>query len=102
MKVACLPAFNVESTIESVIKKSKKFVDQIIVCDDGSNDKTGEIAKQSGAIVITHETNQGYGAAIKTLFDEAKKLKADVMVTLDSDGQHDPEAISSLIDPITN
>jgi glycosyltransferase involved in cell wall biosynthesis len=102
MKIACLPAFNVEGTIESVINESKKYVDKVIVCNDGSSDRTEEIARQCGAIVVNHKTNQGYGSAIRTLFEEAKKINADEMITLDSDGQHNPSEIPSLLEPIIN
>jgi glycosyltransferase involved in cell wall biosynthesis len=75
-------------------------VDKVIVCDDGSSDLTGEIAKELGAVVITHATNSGKGTAIRDLFHEAKRMDADVIVTIDGDGQHDPAEIPSLVKPI--
>ncbi len=100
MKVALIPAYMEEGKIAPVILKAQKHVDRVIVCDDGSTDNTAEVAKRLGAIVIRHEENRGYGAALKTLFWEALKLDAEVAVTLDADGQHDPDAIPSLIEPI--
>ena len=70
-----------------------------MVCDDGSTDDTAKIAKSAGAIVIS-QSNQGYGAAISTLFDYARRNNAKIMVTLDSDGQHNPEQIPLLLDAI--
>ena len=99
MNLACIPAYNEENHIADVIKKSLLYVDQVVVCDDGSTDDTAKIAKSAGAIVIS-QSNQGYGAAISTLFDYARRNSAKIMVTLDSDGQHNPEQIPLLLDAI--
>ena len=96
----CIPAFNEEEHILDVIKKSIPYVDDVIVCDDGSTDNTANIARDAGAIVITQK-NQGYGAAISALFDYARKECAQIMITLDGDGQHDPDQIPLLLDKIT-
>jgi len=93
MKMVCIPAFNAEKKIASVVKKSLEHVDAVIVCDDGSTDNTAMIASESGARVLSHKKNLGYGAAIITMFDQARKDNADVMITLDADGQHDPGEI---------
>ena len=98
--VAAIPAFNVEKTIARLVLEAQKFVDVVLVCDDGSTDCTAEIAERMGADVIRHEKNFGYGAAIKTLFTTARELNADVLVTLDGDGQHDPREIPRLIEPV--
>jgi len=98
--VAAIPAFNEERTIAKLVLEAQKFVDVVLVCDDGSTDCTAEIAERMGADVIRHEKNLGYGAAIKTLFRMARELKADVLVTIDGDGQHDPREIPSLIEPV--
>ncbi|RLE48629.1 MAG: glycosyltransferase family 2 protein, partial [Candidatus Methanomethylicota archaeon] len=98
--IACIPAYNEENTIAKVILKTKKYVDKIIVCDDGSTDMTAEIAEALGAEVIRHERNMGYGAAIGSLFQRAREENADIMITLDADGQHDPDDIPRLIKPI--
>ena len=98
--VAAIPAFNEERTIAKLVLESQKHVDVVLVCDDGSTDCTAEIAERMGADVIRHEKNLGYGAAIKTLFIMARELSADVLVTFDGDGQHDPQDIPRLIEPV--
>jgi glycosyltransferase involved in cell wall biosynthesis len=100
LKLACIPAYNEEKHIVDVIKKSLHHVDQVIVCDDGSTDGTAKLAKDAGAVVISQK-NQGYGAAISVLFDYARNNHADIMITLDADGQHNPDQIPLLIDTIT-
>ena len=101
MKLACIPAYNEESTISDLVKTAKKYVDKVIVCDDGSTDNTINNAKQAGAEIISHKKNQGYGATITSLFDYCRMQNADVMVTLDGDGQHDPNQIPILLDTIS-
>ena len=95
-----IPAFNEEKNIGKVIVTLKKITNDIIVCDDGSNDLTKEIAEGLGVKVISHTKNMGYGEAIKSIFNEAKKKDADILVTFDADGQHRPEDIMSLTKPI--
>ena len=100
LKLVCIPAFNEEKPVIDVIKKSLNYVDQVIVCDDGSSDLTAEKAKIAGAIVIKHKKNMGKGHAMKSLFKYAKDTGADVMVTIDGDGQFLAEQIPSLLQPI--
>ena len=100
MKIVCIPAYNEEIKINDVVKKSLPYADKVIVCDDGSTDDTAALAKKAGAIVISHEKNQGYGATISTLFDYCRKNNAEIMVTLDGDGQHNPDQIPDLINVI--
>ena len=95
-----IPAFNEEKNIGKVIITLKKITNHIIVCDDGSSDLTREIAEGLGAKVISHKKNMGYGEAIKSIFNEAKKNETDILVTFDADGQHRPEDIMSLTKPI--
>jgi glycosyltransferase involved in cell wall biosynthesis len=83
-----------------VILKAQKHVDQVIVCDDGSVDYTGAIAESLGAFVIKHDRNLGYGASLLSLFKEAERINADVIVTLDSDGQHDADEIPVLLEKL--
>jgi glycosyltransferase involved in cell wall biosynthesis len=99
MKFACVPAYNEEDTIADVVTKSLAYVDRVVVCDDGSTDKTAKVAREAGAVVITQK-NQGYGAAISSLFDYARKENAQIMITLDGDGQHNPNQIPLLVDAI--
>jgi len=95
-----IPAFNEESTIAKVVVKSQKFATEVVVVDDGSGDDTGLIAKTLGATVIRHEKNLGKGAALRDCFEAAKRDGADVLVTLDADGQHDPSKIPLLVDAL--
>jgi glycosyltransferase involved in cell wall biosynthesis len=98
--VACIPALNEERSIGSVIVRTLKHVDRVIVCDDGSMDLTGDIAENMGAVVIRHEVNRGKGAALKSAFSHARDLKPDVVVMIDADEQHNPEDIPRLVEPI--
>jgi glycosyltransferase involved in cell wall biosynthesis len=98
--IACMPALNEGKYIGSLVLKTRQYVDQVIVVDDGSTDDTVEIAKLAGAKVIQHKHNKGYGAAIQSIFAEAKKVNPDVLVILDADGQHNPQEIPNLIKPI--
>ncbi len=100
LKIACIPTFNEEGVIEKVIEKTLHHVDKVIVCDDGSSDNTAQKAKDAGAHVIKHEKNLGKGAAMKTLFEYVKKSQADIIITIDGDGQFLPEEIPQLIIPI--
>jgi len=100
LKLACIPAFNEEAAITDVIKRSKTYVDEVVVCDDGSTDQTEKRAKVAGAIVIKHEKNLGKGAALKSLFNYAKDRKADIVVTIDGDGQFLPEEMEKLMRPL--
>ena len=98
--VACLPAFNEERYIASVLVRVRGLVDEVIVCDDGSVDLTGDIAEAMGVTVIRHERNLGYGAAIRSLFKVALEHGADLAVTLDTDEQHEPSEIGRLVDAL--
>ena len=100
--VACIPAYKEEASIAKVIVKALRHVDKVIVCDDGSPDMTAEIAERLGVEVIRHERNMGYGAALASLFKRAREMDADVMVTLDGDGQHNADDIPRLVDPVLN
>jgi glycosyltransferase involved in cell wall biosynthesis len=98
--VACIPAYNEEMSIGGVIANVQRHVDTVVVCDDGSNDLTAQVAERMGAYVVHHTTNGGKGSALATLFRKAQDLHAGVVVTLDADGQHDADAIPHLIEPI--
>jgi glycosyltransferase involved in cell wall biosynthesis len=95
-----IPAYNEEKNIAKILVKLSKISDKIIVCNDGSSDMTGEIAQKMGVIVINHQKNLGYGAAIRSIFLKAKELDSDILVTFDADGQHRIEDIQKVIEPI--
>jgi glycosyltransferase involved in cell wall biosynthesis len=97
-----IPAFNEEKNIAGIIAKLKNVTNQIIVCDDGSSDLTAVIAEQLGAIVIKHDKNLGYGAAIRSIFLKAKTLDSDILVTFDADGQHRVQDIETVVMPIND
>jgi glycosyltransferase involved in cell wall biosynthesis len=98
--VVGIPAFNEATMIAQVVLGAQKYADAVVVCDDGSSDMTGAIAKRLGAHVVRHKRNLGYGASIKSLFKRARELDADVLVTLDADGQHNPDEIPNVVKPI--
>lgn len=92
-----IPAYNESKKISDVIQKTKKYCSNIIVVDDGSKDKTFEIAKKTNVIVLKHIINLGKGAAVKTGCDFALKKGAKKLVLIDSDGQHDPSEIHKFL-----
>lgn len=95
-----LPAYNEEIPIGSMVHLTRLYADKVIVIDDGSSDRTAEVARRAGAEVIVHEVNKGKGKALKTGFEIALFLGADIIVTMDSDGQHNPAEIPKLVAPI--
>jgi glycosyltransferase involved in cell wall biosynthesis len=97
-----MPAYNEEKFIAKTIVVAQKYVDQVVVVDDGSTDATREIAENLGAIVVRHQKNCGYGAAIKSIFEKARELHVDALVIFDSDGQHDPQDIETLIERLSH
>jgi glycosyltransferase involved in cell wall biosynthesis len=98
--IAAIPCFNEELFIGSVALKTKDYVDQVVVIDDGSTDKTAMVAEKAGAIVVSHGSNKGKGAAVSSAFEYAKKVGCKALVLLDGDGQHDPAYIPSLVKPV--
>ncbi|MCK9150749.1 glycosyltransferase family 2 protein [Methanobacterium alcaliphilum] len=93
-----LPAYNEEVALGSIILRSKQYADKVIVVDDGSTDNTTLVAELAGAEVITHPTNLGKGAALRSGFEAAKDM--DIIVTIDADAQHNPDEIPDVIKPI--
>jgi glycosyltransferase involved in cell wall biosynthesis len=92
-----IPAYNEENSIAKVILQAQKHSKEVVVCDDGSSDMTSTIAKKLGADVISHQKNSGYGSAIWSLICRAKELNADILITLDGDGQHFPDDVDRMI-----
>jgi glycosyltransferase involved in cell wall biosynthesis len=96
-----MPAFNEAAVIGSVLSKVPSRIDSLnvvpIVVDDGSTDNTAGVARQAGALVLRHWVNLGAGAATITGLKAAQQLGADIIVTIDADGQHEPAEIESLV-----
>ncbi len=95
-----IPAYNEQENIGNIISQLKNKYDSIIVCDDGSTDSTCKILEETGVIVVKHEKNLGYGAAINSIFKKSHEIGSDVLVTFDADGQHRIEDLESIIEPI--
>ncbi|MCD4685183.1 MAG: glycosyltransferase family 2 protein [Anaerolineae bacterium] len=98
--IAVIAAYNEDRFIGSVVLKTRPYVDQVLVIDDGSTDDTTRVAAAAGATVIQHEQNQGKAEAINTGLRRARALNAGIVVLLDADGQHNPTEIPDLITPI--
>ena len=98
--VAIVPAYNEEGSIAKVILRAKRYVDEVIVCDDGSTDMTFKIAEALGVKVVSHDENRGKGEAMKSLFGVIMALDPDIILALDGDGQHNPDEIPMLVKPI--
>lgn len=99
--IVIIPSYNSAKTIESVCKSiSKRYVNEIIVIDDGSTDQTLSILEKIGVTYITHKKNLGYGASQKSGYLKALKNGADLIIMLHSDGQHDPKYIPLLINTL--
>jgi glycosyltransferase involved in cell wall biosynthesis len=98
--IAVIPCLNEAQFIRNIVARARRYVDEVIVVDDGSTDNTALAASGAGATVIAHKSRQGAGAATRTAFEAAKTFEADVLVTLDGDGQHNPDEIPQILDPI--
>lgn len=95
--VVVLPAYNAEKTLKKTYDEiPKNIVDKIILTDDGSHDKTVEVAKELGIQTYVHEKNMGYGANQKTCYREALKEGADIIVMLHPDYQYPPKLITAM------
>ncbi len=97
-----IPCYNEEVTIGSVVLRAYTYGDHVVVIDDGSTDRTADIAMLAGAEVIRHGVNKGKGAGVKTAFEHGKRVNANILVLIDGDGQHNPDEIPRLIAPLLN
>ena len=97
MLIAIIPAKDEAHNIKDVIVKTKKYVDLVLVIDDGSTDNTKEVAESLGAVVIRNEVNLGKADALKIGFKYAIEHNFDTIALLDADGQHDPDELPKLL-----
>jgi glycosyltransferase involved in cell wall biosynthesis len=95
--LVAIPCFNEEVAIGSVVLKAKRHAAEVLVVDDGSSDKTVEVARLAGATVLKHDKNGGKGKAYQTLWEHARKGGFDALAVLDGDGQHDADEIPLLL-----
>lgn len=93
-----IPAYNEATTIDSVVRAASRHADDVLVVDDGSDDQTAARAEAAGAAVVRHEQNSGYGAALKSIFRQARRSGADQLIVIDGDGQHDANDIPNLVE----
>ncbi len=104
--VVIIPAYNEEHNLGVVLRAMPKEALgrelSTLVIDDGSRDNTLEIARSEGALAVSNPINRGGGAALRLGFDIARRYGADIVVTMDADGQHLPSEIPRLVDPVFN
>lgn len=98
--VVIIPAFNEETVISDVVSGILPLADRVVVVDDGSTDRTAQVAASAGATVIRHALNRGQGASLQTGIAWALRAGADLIVTFDADGQHQPSDVVDLLRPL--
>jgi len=99
--IVVMPAYNAEKTLRRTLDDiPRDFVDEILLVDDHSRDRTVEVARGLGLRVIVHEKNRGYGGNQKTCYREALRLGGDIMVMVHPDHQYDPTVIPQLVTPL--
>lgn len=99
--ILVIPAYNEGKNLQTVLREARKYVDEIIVVDDGSIDNTLEIARQEkGVVALRHLINRGQGAALETGNQKALAQRADIVVHFDGDGQFLPSEIEEVVAPI--
>jgi len=101
--LTALPVYNEASHVDAVLDEVSRYAGDILVVDDGSSDGTHDIlAARSGVQTVTHPVNRGYGAALTTAFDYALQHGYEVLVTIDCDGQHEPQRIPRFVNACWN
>jgi glycosyltransferase involved in cell wall biosynthesis len=98
--IVAIPAYNEDRFIGSLVLKLRSHERMVVVVDDGSTDATADVAEAAGAMVIRHPRNRGKTAAVKTIFEQARRLSPDALVLLDGDSQHDPAEVDAVVKPI--
>jgi glycosyltransferase involved in cell wall biosynthesis len=97
-----IPSYNEEIAIGSLVLRASQYADKVVVLDDGSADRTADVARLAGAEVVQHDNNLGKGAALRDLFAYATQCDVDVLVIIDGDGQHNPDDIPLLVSPVVS
>lgn len=97
-RIVVIPAYNEEKTVSEAVRGALALADLVVVVDDGSTDRTAEVAGTAGATVVRHAINRGLGGALGTGIAAALRLGADALVTMDADGQHRPEDARRVFD----
>ncbi len=98
--VAVLPAFNLEESIAGIVERTMPFVDVVLVVADGSADGTARAARAAGAEVPEPEDKRGKGFAMIKGIEASRAFEPDVVIVMDSDGQHLPEEIPAVLAPL--
>lgn len=93
-----IPAYQEEARVGTVVAGARRYCSHVIVVDDGSTDRTSEEARKAGAEVIRHSVNRGKGAALNTGFQTARERGMEFVITMDADGQHNPDEISRFVE----
>ena len=96
-----IPALNEDATIAAVVRGALRYGTCVVV-DDGSSDSTADTARRAGAIVVSHQVNQGYDAALNSGCKAAAGASCDAIITLDADGQHNPMLLQQFVDGLNN
>lgn len=99
--LALIPAYNAERFVGDVVRRARRHV-PVVVVNDGSGDQTAQVAVEAGAVLIDQQPNQGKGAALQTGFTWALERNARAVITLDADGQHDPDEIGGFLERFQN
>jgi glycosyltransferase involved in cell wall biosynthesis len=101
-----IPALDEEQALPAVLDRMPPTAAgmpvRVLVVDDGSRDRTAAVAREHGALAVSHETNKGGGAALRTGFELADRAGADIVVTMDADGQHLPEELEAMVAPVAS
>lgn len=96
--LTALPVFNEEKYVRGVLDEVKRYSPEVLVVDDGSSDGTPAIlAERNDVHVVRHDRNRGYGAALRSAFEYAQRENYDIVVTIDCDGQHEPQRIPRFV-----
>lgn len=95
-----IPVYNEAGSIEDIVDQAAEFAAEVVVVDDGSTDDTVDIVDETDATLLEHDHNQGKGTALRTLFEYVQTTEYDSLVILDGDGQHLPEEIPTVVEPV--